>query len=504
MSDETRRVIIKVTGDTKDAERGLQRVDKEAKQASTDLAKMGATGKTAMETIGLGAEAQVPRLQRLANEFQGFTGKIGSGISAIDSFAKSMGPWNQALELGGKALRFGEAALDAYAKKSTAAAAEVNALKKAITDAKDEAMAAAGWFLMDSAKGAGVQGGGVGQNLKAFNAAMLKKRVGSMYGDDETLNPFLALESAAKGLKETITGNIDHWNTDGTAWLSGMKDNIEKTAEATKKAATEAARWRAEMAAFSSKTATSLTDDLVKRLDREVNGVDPGPTKLPSQTTVSYEQAQDAVAAAREALDELAGAPGIRAQSLLESAFGPVEEFDFYKQGFETLGQTFAGFSDAVAGGYEAIVTGQGSVSAAFKRIFADSMLVIGKASVVSALHETALGFGKLALGPLGGVSATAHFKAAAMHGVVAVAAGAAASALGAGSGSTAGGATTGGAGGGRPNGGTVNSNTERPERSSTVIVYADPFAEGTPGVRRRSAKKVLERAGRSQSWEDS
>lgn len=115
----------------------------------------------------------------------------------------------------------------------------------------------------------------------------------------------------------------------------------------------------------------------------------------------------------------------------LEAALGPVEQFDAYEEGFAKLGETFDAFGQAVGSSYEAIVTGQGSVSTAFKKVMADGLMAIGKSSAIEALRETALGFASLALGPLGGASAGMHFKAAALHAGVAVAAGVAANQLG-------------------------------------------------------------------------
>jgi hypothetical protein len=104
---------------------------------------------------------------------------------------------------------------------------------------------------------------------------------------------------------------------------------------------------------------------------------------------------------------------------------------DMYHEGLAKLGETFNAFGNAASASYEAIVTGQGSASAAFKKVMADGLLAMGKSSVIEALRETALGFGSLALGPLGGVSAGMHFKAAGLHAAVAAAAGLAANSLG-------------------------------------------------------------------------
>lgn len=111
--------------------------------------------------------------------------------------------------------------------------------------------------------------------------------------------------------------------------------------------------------------------------------------------------------------------------------FGRTEEWDQYLVLFQTVGDAAQAFGNAVGASYEAIVTGQGSVTKAFRTVLADGLMAMGKSSAIEALRETALAFGSLALGPLGGVSAGMHFKAAAMHGAVAIAAGYAAHSLG-------------------------------------------------------------------------
>jgi hypothetical protein len=198
-------------------------------------------------------------------------------------------------------------------------------------------------------------------------------------------------------------------------------------------------------------------------------------------------------------------------RNYLETIFGPIEQVNLYQESIETLGSVFSAFSDAVGAGYEALVTGAEPLGQAFKKAAAASLLATGKTSAIDALRETALGFGSLALGPIGGVSAAGHFKAAALHAGVAVAAGVAASALGAGGGGSTGGGTGGGGGsggaGGRGGTEIVNAGgtgRRSEQNNNIVVVYADPFAEGTAGTRRRNAKKVYDRARGGQNWEDS
>jgi hypothetical protein len=196
-----------------------------------------------------------------------------------------------------------------------------------------------------------------------------------------------------------------------------------------------------------------------------------------------------------------------RQQGLLEGALGPIEQFDAYAQAAGHLGDAFSAFGDAVGASYEAIVTGQGSVSAAFKKMFADGLLAMGKSSAVEALRETALGFGSLALGPLGGVSASMHFKAAAMHGGVALAAGLAARAM---SGGDSGPRDhRGGDAGGRGESGSVSTDRGRDQRGDAasrdrssrpiVMILGSQFDELTPRQRRQKADEAWERARRER-----
>jgi hypothetical protein len=188
-----------------------------------------------------------------------------------------------------------------------------------------------------------------------------------------------------------------------------------------------------------------------------------------------------------------------KAKGFLETALGPIEQFDAYNMAAEKLGATFSAFGNAVAGSYEAIVTGQGSVSAAFKKIFADGLMAMGKSSVIEALRETALGFGSLALGPIGGVSAAMHFKAAALHAAVAVAAGAAAKGLGAGASTAAAGATpsapaagTGSAGGGG-SGGRTGTGSQGPVVFN--VIYGETFYNNSLRMQQLDAERFIKRA---------
>lgn len=190
--------------------------------------------------------------------------------------------------------------------------------------------------------------------------------------------------------------------------------------------------------------------------------------------------------------------------TVFETIFGSIETVDMYTESFRVLGGVFDSFGQAVGAGYEALITDSEPVGKAIKKMAADQLMAIGKTSAVRALQETALGVGSLALGPIGGVSAAAHFKAAALHAGVALAAGAAAHSIG----TSAQVAASDKAadekkkeeekqkkeaekkGGKSGSGGS----TRTDENGRTVIVaYLNPFAMGTPSERGRNARNLVQ-----------
>lgn len=134
--------------------------------------------------------------------------------------------------------------------------------------------------------------------------------------------------------------------------------------------------------------------------------------------------------------------------SYLEQIFGPLDQFNAYAAGFETL-------SSVVTAAYGAWIDGTSSVADAIKGTLAASLKSMGMEMAVNALKETAYGFASLAWGPIGGASAAAHFKSAGLFALGAAAAGVAAKGVngtlggGGGGGGYSGGANLGGMGGG-------------------------------------------------------
>lgn len=508
IGDIKQNVIVEVTAKTQQATREMDKLDKSSVQASNDMQRVA----KAMDMIGLGAQNQVPKLQRLHDGFQSFTGKIGQGINAIDKFAKSLGPWNQTLELGGKVVKFADAGLDAYAKTSQQAAADVEELRGRFTGLKDAVLETTGAFvssilkradLIEDTKRAAADFkktlDGVDQSVAFkmfFGGIKTGREIGSFFGDDETVrSPVAALTDAFKGFRASLHDVTDFWNADGTAFVDSMEKGFEKTKDKIQKAKEEAKRFRAEIRALSSKNAKDITDAFVE--DAESGGYLSG---LVDRGEAGYGAAGYGAGFGKIIDDTYAKMQAQnRGSSMLESLFGSVDEINLYKESWDALGGTFTAFTDAVGASYEAIVTGQGSVTAAFRNVFASSLMALGKSSVVEALHETALGFGKLALGPLGGPSAAMHFKSAALHGAVAVAAGVAAGALGGGGGGGgASSAASSGGGAGRSLGASVTGQGNQPGEQGRVdrlIIYGDSFADDSPRMRQIKARQLVDRA---------
>lgn len=112
-------------------------------------------------------------------------------------------------------------------------------------------------------------------------------------------------------------------------------------------------------------------------------------------------------------------------------------------------GAAFSALSSGMAASVEAAITGSQSIGQAFKNAAAAALKATAVESTIKALYHTAAGVGSIALGPIGGVSAAAHFKAAGLYAATALAAGAASAGLGGGGGGGGGYAGAGAGGGG-------------------------------------------------------
>jgi hypothetical protein len=171
------------------------------------------------------------------------------------------------------------------------------------------------------------------------------------------------------------------------------------------------------------------------------------------------------------------------AQTFLESAFGKKEEFSLYQTLFKSL-------TGSITSAYKAWVDGSISAAQAAKMVLKESLASLGEESAVKSLYELAAGFASLALGPIGGVSASQHFTASAIYGAVAIASGAASRAIG----KPGGGGSAGGPSAPNVSGSGSNDNgSQKP--SGGVIVVGDSFADDSYFMRSLKAKRLVKLA---------
>lgn len=245
----------------------------------------------------------------------------------------------------------------------------------------------------------------------------------------------------------------------------------------------------AERARFSAQVAKDLTDDLVKQLEIEANA---RTTALSSDAFAEKYKSLSASFGAMTA--QLAAGTNDqrytafqreKRESFLESAFGPIEEFDAYATAFETL-------SGGVSASMQAWITDSMSVGQAFKKFIGEALSTLSSQMAVEALKHGAYALGSLAFGDVRG--AGQHAAAAAAFGFGATAAAVAARTMGKGGtqygGTSSSAGASAGSGSGASSGGASAGSGE-----STVINYyivGDSYAEDSPRMRQRNAERVV------------
>jgi len=469
---------------------------KKAKEEMRELAKNSGDAKTAMAAL----DARAKELEKSLNAIKQAGGRLAPEFKALGNLATA---FNQGLELAGKALRFAEEGLDAYAKTSARAAADVRKLtgefayyKKVVMEGVGEAAVALGQSAVnfDQAVEALRRGG-----EKGFG-----KAYGQISKEWDGIN--LAIKDTAmalKGLGENemqrfgeitgrVAGNAQKRIEALAAAAVKLQEEYKKLGKALLGPGVRKESHRAGMTAEEEREIQEANARYQVDLDEATT----------SRRAVDYGAAMQSLSESGSALADMQNAlaklqdPAARERTLFESIFGPVSEIDLYKQSLEALGGVMDGFTAAVGAGYQAIVTGSQPIGQAMKAAAAASILATGTASAIDAARETALGFGALAWGPIGGVSAAAHFKSAALHAAVAVGAGVAAKGLGAGS--AAGGAAGGGGygGGAQGQGGGATFGGAQPAQGERIIVVlGDSHAHNSPRMQQLDAERTVDLA---------
>jgi len=192
--------------------------------------------------------------------------------------------------------------------------------------------------------------------------------------------------------------------------------------------------------------------------------------------------------AGKEALDELRrGFEFFEQQksaknSMLESIFGQPADVDAHREAILAFASGFDILTSSAGAAYDALISGSGSATAAFKKAIAGGIADLGKQFLVKGLGEAAWAIADVAIGNFPG--AAAHAQAAGMFFAGAAVAGVTANAMGYGQ-------STASAGGASSSGGTA-SNVVSPSSSSggqaPIIIYVGAEWAGMSSVDQASA----------------
>jgi hypothetical protein len=522
--DLTIRIRAEFGGDGTKLAKVLEQIQAEIGETTENLEKMGSTASKAMDTIGFGAEAQLSRWQKLNNAIQGGTSWFANGA---DKMAKAMAPWNQAIELGGKAIRFFDAGLDAAAQKYPEHAKDIQELRNQFGGLKEDVMAAVGVMTVELLKPI--------RPLEEMERRVeaLRRKMGHksffggdnefgqdfLRGDDEAGSVAGSLGSAFDGFTKSLKGGVDHWNTSGDSFVDSLTEGMKKTADATRKAREEAAAFNKELreqAAARSllRTATvgegrNLTDTAGKPIGFSTKGLGE------SADSISRDMfGNDAERATLDRVskdhfntkwfDDLNKFQAERAsqKTFLESAFGSVDEINAHDLALQGLQITFGGLTTAVNSSMQAWISGSMSLGLAIKKGIGDALAGVASQMAIEGLKHSLFALGSLAFLDFAG--AARHGAAAAGFGAGAVAAAVAARKLGASvnaeiaaqkaaSGSASGGARDSQSQGGRSAGQGSSSSGGGERVVERIIVIGEHFYSESNRMRQLDAQRFVQ-----------
>lgn len=238
-------------------------------------------------------------------------------------------------------------------------------------------------------------------------------------------------------------------------------------------------------------------DELVRIADRIIEGFQGLAAALPQALAETLHQGQGWRPIGEAAGDTSTGIEGIsngadaaariaqanaaifaqtRGRTMLEAIFGTPAEIDLTITSLQQVGSAFNIVSSAAGSAMDAWITGQKSLGRAFAEAIADGLKSLAVQATVEALKHTAFGIGALAFGPVMGATAAMHFKAAALFGATAIAAGAGAKALGGATGQWSGASSAPGAGAALGGGDRAAPPSTQPEQRQVVIMVGKDF----------------------------
>lgn len=183
-----------------------------------------------------GTQAAFTGLEKSVESSTSAFGKFKAGVKSI---GETFGPFNQALELGGKVVRLMGEGLDAYAKTSPAAAREVEKLTSSFNSLKQSVSAAAGAVAVFTLK-ALPSVTDVGKIADLVDRGMtLENALKSVQEANERAAKGNTIDRLLGGFKDALKGSVDYWNTDGQTFIDSFVGGMEKSAAATKKVTAE-------------------------------------------------------------------------------------------------------------------------------------------------------------------------------------------------------------------------------------------------------------------------
>jgi hypothetical protein len=236
-------------------------------------------------------------------------------------------------------------------------------------------------------------------------------------------------------------------------------------------------------------------------LNRELGFVKPGSTSLGAMTPGGIDiLGADVTRTLHKTIDDRQtknwkdelGYQGKERTSVFEKTFGDLGKFNVYKAAWD-------GLTQSVVAGYDAMVDGSMKWQQATKMAAGAALKALGASLQVEALKEVAAGFASIALGPIGGASAAAHFQAAALYEAGSIAAGVASHALGGGVAPKSP-ATSAGLGS-APGAGHTNapSGFGEPRGRDVIHIIGDPFdMESDPRKRQNNVREITKRLDRN------
>jgi hypothetical protein len=500
--DITTNIVYRVKADgTREASKGFDAVAKAADNAALEVVSLGDAGAKSTSLLSKLGDVGRSGLDKLASGLESAKGGVSGMLGGVDSLAKAMAPWNQALELGGKAIKFATEGMDAYAKTSPAAAAAVREIKDEFGKLKDNAMAAVGEITVSVLKPI--------PNLQQLEEQL--KATARAGGDlkkaaEESARAWAFVRSIATGkFIGDALGTNDPWAVTPSgkdafdAFTKWFNEQKAKQAAAAAKTAPKTDTAGKPMG-WSKPSAPAPT------MDRFMEQLDLNPKS--QQGALSADQV-DAAKALNEQLTQAAAATGVFADNTakvataLETVKGPtlLEKLGLDDpSGWDIAAAGVQAFSSAWASSLEALATSSESTGTIFKRglgvivhALADKLAAFSAAEAVEAAAHLAL---------LDFSGAARHGAAAGVYALGAGLAYGAASKLGASGGTVAKPAASGAASAGSAStgsGGSAGSASSGESARPIYVLLGSAFDETTPRQRSVRAKEAVEKALRER-----